>query len=162
MQRWVQRVERYTLSMHPPALGGAGGLVVGGGIGGANGTGGGGEQHQQGEIEKLNEKIEEMKEQAREESRITMDNLCSVRNERVEDDELRTEEREAMEGRLNDLEKELAKQASLLITPAERASVASLEQQVPALEARVVPLEKDVPAMHGRSMLTRKQAYCLT
>ena len=100
------------------SLGGqnAGGLIVGGGIGGANGTRGGGEP-QQGEIEKLNQKIEEMKEQAREDSRITMDNLTNVRNERVEDDELRTEEREAMEGRLNDLEKELKRQAALQITP---------------------------------------------
>ena len=48
-----------------------------------------------------------------------MDNLCSVRNERVEDDELRTEEMEAMEGRLNDLEKELKRQAALQITPAQ-------------------------------------------
>ena len=33
-----------------------------------------------------------------------MDNLVAVRNERQEDDQMRTEE---MEGRLNDLEKEL-------------------------------------------------------
>ena len=69
-------------------------------------AGGGGEPHtttaqsqeQQGEIEKLNKKIEELKEQAKEDSRITMDNLTNVRNERQEDNELRTEEREAMEG----------------------------------------------------------------
>ena len=35
-----------------------------------------------------------------------MDNLVAVRNERQEDDLIRTEEMEAMEGRLNDLEKE--------------------------------------------------------
>ena len=49
-------------------------------------------------------------------------------------------EREAFEGRLNDLEKELKKQAALQITPAQRAT---LEWEMPALQARVTSLENE-------------------
>ena len=159
MQRWVQRVKRHTASMHPPALGGAGGLIVGGGIGGANGTGGGGDlaatvEMQDKEIKKLKAELEQLKKKAEHDSRITLDNLVEIRNERQEDDQIRTGEMDAMEDRLDDLEKELKRQAALLITPAQRATlddvpalealVAALQREVPALEARVTSLEKEV------------------
>ena len=81
-------------------------------MGGAKGTGGGGDLAatvalQDIEIKKLKLALQELKEKAAHDATITMDNLVSVRNERQEDDLIRTEEMEAMEGRLNDLEKEL-------------------------------------------------------
>ena len=152
----------------PTRFGWCRGLVVGGGIGGANGTGGGGDQggsgtppttvtpattapqqDQRGEVEKLKAEVEKLKKQALKESNITTINLVGLRNEMQMDYRERTKERKALERRVKDLKKELAKQASLQITPAERASVALLKQQVPALESRIVPLEKDVPAMHA-------------
>ena len=171
MQRWVQRVERHTASMHPPALGGAGGgLVVGGGIGGANGTGGGGDlaTTAQSEIKNLKLEIQELKQKVAHDATITMDNLTNVRNERVEDDEIRTEEREAMEGRLDNLENELQRQAALQITPAERAIltvevpalqalVATLQKEVPALEALVAALQREVPALEARVTSLEKE-----
>ena len=102
-----------------------------------------------GEVEKLKAEVEKLKKQALRDSNITTINLVGLRNEIQMDYRERTKERKALERRVKDLKKELAKQASLLITPAERASVALLKQQVPALEARIVPLEKDVPAMHA-------------
>ena len=108
MQQWVQRVEQHTARIHQPALGGAGGgLVVGGGIGGANGTGGGGDlaatvELQDNEIKKLKAEFEQMKKKAEHDSRITLDNLVEIRNERQEDDQIRTGEMDAMEDSLND------------------------------------------------------------
>ena len=84
----------------PTRFGWCRGLVVGGGIAATVAL-------QDREIKKLKLALQELKEKAAHDSSNTMDNLVAVRNERQEDDQMRTEEMEAMEGRLNDLEKEL-------------------------------------------------------
>ena len=66
------------------------------------------------------------------------DQINKLQEELDEAKKENAKEREAFEGRLNDLEKK--KQAALQITPAQRAT---LEWEVPALQARVTSLENE-------------------